>query len=306
MKIHITSHKSPDLDATVAAISYAYLKNKLDPANEYIAVSAGELNKETKFILEKFNLSEPAILENIKGLNIILVDHNESSQIQEGHEEANIIEVVDHHKINFNFNAPIFFESKPWGSTCSIIARKYCENSIEKPKNLASAMLAAILVDTVITKSPTCTETDKKIINKLSNIAGIEDWKEFGMDIFKVRSSVSKYEAIDIIKNDFKDFEFGEYKFGIGQIETVDLHEIEPREEELLIEMTKLKEENNYHTVILFLTDIINEGSKFLVITSDQAKVEQALKSKLIDSKVYIKDIMSRKKQVVPMLMEIF
>lgn len=306
MNIYVISHKSPDLDATIGAISYANLKNELDKDNKYIAVSAGKLNKETEYIIKKFNLPKPEIIENIAEKNIILIDHNESSQIQDGWEKANILEVLDHHKIDFKFNSPIQFETKPWGSSCSIIAHKYCKNNIEKPKKLAGAMLAAILVDTVITKSPTCTEHDEKIINKLSKIADIKDWKEFGMEVFKIRSSVNKYSAIDIIKNDFKDFNINEKKFGVGQIETVDLKELKLREDELLIELNKLKETEEYHSVILFLTDIINEGSKFLVTSDEPNKIENAFNTELKDNKMYVNGIMSRKKQVIPKIMEKF
>lgn len=306
MTIHIIGHKSPDLDSIMAAISYADLKNKLDPENNYIPARAGNLNEETEFILNKFNLKTPELLANIASKNIILVDHNENAQIQDGYKEANILEVIDHHKINFELPAPIEFETKPWGATCSIIAKKYCQNNIEKEKNISGGMLAAILVDTVITKSPTCTDSDKKIINKLSLISGIENWKEFGMEIFKIRSSVSKNSDHDIIKSDFKDFKLKENKFGIGQVETVDLSDFNNRKEGLLKEMNNLMNANDYHSVILFITDIINEGSLFLVASNDQNKIEEALKNKLNNNEVYINGIMSRKKQVIPMLTDIF
>ncbi len=305
MQIFVISHKSPDLDSSIAAISYAYLKNQIDNDNEYIPACAGKLNKETEYVLKKFNLDKPRILSNIANKNVILVDHNESSQIQDGWKQTNIIEVIDHHKINFELDSPIQFETRDWGSTCSIIQSKFKEHNIEIPKNTSRAMLAAILVDTVITKSPTCTKIDKEIINELAKVNKI-NWKKFGLEIFKVRSSVSKYSAVDIIKNDFKDFNFGGNKFGIGQIETVDLSELKPREEELINEMKKIKKEQNYHSIILFLTDIINEGSRFLVVSDNNGKIENALEKKLENNKVYLKGVMSRKKQVVPMLMKAF
>jgi manganese-dependent inorganic pyrophosphatase len=178
--------------------------------------------------------------------------------------------------------------------------------NIELDSNLAGLMLSAILVDTVITKSPTCTEIDKEIIAKLAEIAGVDDWKKMGMEIFKVRGSVSEKSAEEIIKNDFKDFEFKAGKFGIGQIETVDLNDFSEKEEALMAELAKMQAEGGYHSVILFITDIINEGSKFLVATSDVEAMEKALNGKLVDNKIYIPGILSRKKQVVPMLSEVF
>ena len=304
--VYIINHKSPDLDSTIAAIVYADFKNKLEATDKYISVSSGSLNKETKYILEKFGINEPEILNSLAEKEVILVDHNEFLQAQTGIEQAKIIEILDHHKIDFRYSEPIQIEVRPWGATCSIIADKYFKSDIELDKNTASALLAAILVDTVITKSPTCTEIDKNIIAKLASIADIGDWKEFGMEIFKIRSSVSSLSAIEIIKNDFKDFNFKAGVFGIGQIETVSMDDFASREDELLAEISKIREEIGYHTIILFITDIIKEGSKFLVATEDQGKIEQALNCKLENNQVYIDGIISRKKQVVPIFTEVF
>ena len=306
--IYIIGHKSPDLDSVAAAISYANLKNRTRKSNEteYIPAVAGAINKETEFCLKKFSFNAPEILKNIKGKNVILVDHNEFAQAADGIEQAKIIEVLDHHKVDFKYSEPIAFNVKPWGASCSIIAEKYFKNNLELNKNLAGLMLAAILVDTVITKSPTCTEYDKTIIEKLANIANIKDWREFGMELFKVRSTVSDLSDAEIIKSDFKDFNFKQGKFGIGQVETVDLNDFVKREDAIVKELNKIKKAENYHTVILFITDIIKEGSKFLIATDDQEKIEQALGVKLENKKVYIKGIISRKKQVAPGFVEVF
>lgn len=304
--VYVIGHKSPDLDSVAAAVSYANYKNKMAGTDIYQPAIAGELNKETKYLLNKLDLVEPELLEDAKGKELILVDHNESSQIVNGGEEAEVIEILDHHKINFSCDKPIEITVLPWGSSSSIIAKKYFDDKVEMGENLAVLLLGAVLVDTVITKSPTCTDMDKQIIDKLAEKANIPDWRGFGMEIFKVRSSVSDFEVIDIIKNDYKDFDFKAGKFGIGQIETVDLNDLANREEEIMKAMTELKEKEGYHTVILFITDIIKEGSKFLVVTEDQEKMEEALKNKLEEGKVYLEGVMSRKKQVVPMLTEIF
>ena len=306
--IYIIGHKSPDLDSVAGAISYANLKNRTQKSGDekYLPAVAGAINKETEFCLKKFSFSAPEILKNIKGKNVILVDHNEFAQAADGIDQAKIIEVLDHHKVDFKYSEPISFTVKPWGASCSIIAEKYFKNNLELNKNLAGLMLSAILVDTVITKSPTCTEYDKNIIEKLAGIANIKDWREFGMELFKVRSTVSDLSDKEIIKSDFKDFNFKQGKFGIGQVETVDLNDFVKREDAIVKELNKIKKAENYHTVILFITDIIKEGSKFLIATDDQEKVEQALGVKLENSKVYIKGIISRKKQVAPKFMEVF
>lgn len=304
--IYVIAHKSPDLDSTVGAIIYAAYKNKKTNTKNYLPVTPGPLNKETGYILEKFGFDKPEILNSLAGKEVILVDHNEFSQAQDGVDEAKILEVVDHHKIDFHYNEPIIFETYPLGSSCSIVAGKYWEDSFELTREEASILLAGILVDTVITKSPTCTETDKEIIDRLSKISGIKDWRAFGMEIFKVRSDITEFSDDAILKNDFKDFNFKAGKFGIGQIETADLSVFAGREDALLGAMEVLRLKDGYHSIILFITDIIKEGSQFLVASGDEATIEKALGASLINGRLYIPGIMSRKKQVVPMFTQIF
>ncbi len=305
-KIYIIGHKSPDLDSVAAAISYARFKNTRENTDKYVPAIAGEINKETRFVLEKFDFEVPEKLNSVAGKNIVLVDHNESAQSAEGVESANIVEILDHHKLDFKNVEPITVTIKPWGASCSIIADFYMNQTVVIDKNLAGLMLSAILVDTVITKSPTCTEIDKEIIDRLAGLAGIDDWQKFGMEIFKVRSDISDLSEVEIIKSDFKDFILAGNKFGIGQVETADLGIFELREDNLLIEMEKMLQTDNYHSVVLFLTDIINIGSKFLVVSNDIPKVEEALGAKLENKRVYIKGVISRKKQVAPKFSEVF
>lgn len=305
-KIYIIGHKSPDLDSVAAAIAYANFKNIIEDTDKYVPAVAGEINKETEFALQKFNFNAPEKMDNASGKEMILVDHNEAVHSIDGIAEAKILEVLDHHKVDFSYGEPIEFLVKPWGASCSIITKLYFERNVELNKNLAGLMLSAILIDTVITKSPTSTEEDKKIIEKLSEIAEISDWQAFGMELFKVRSSVSALSDQEIIKADFKDFNFKSGKFGIGQVETADLKEFSARENGLLDELAKLKKADNYHTVILFITDIINEGSQFLVVTDDEEGFKNAFGEELKDGRVYLKGVMSRKKQVTPKLSEVF
>lgn len=303
-KVYIIGHKIPDLDSMVSAIAYAKLKNTLEQTDKYEAVLSGDLNKETDYILNKFGFKKPAVLGNLENKTVILVDHNEAIHAADGIEKAKILEIVDHHKIDFKYAEPIQFLSLPWGSTCTIITDQYFKNDIMPEKDLAGLLLAGILIDTVMTKSPTCTETDKELIGKLAQISGIEDWQHFGMELFKVRAAVNHLSPSEIIKGDFKDFNFKVGKIGIGQVETVDLDEFASKEEEIVAELKKIQEENNYHSVILFITDILKEGSKFFVATRDQEKIEEALGAKFENNRVYIDGIISRKKQVTPKLIE--
>lgn len=305
-QIYVIGHKSPDLDSVAAAISYSNLKNKLGNTDLYVPAIPGEVNRETQFILDKFKINKPALLLDASAKNIIQVDHNEFSQAVSGIESAKIEEVLDHHKVVFNYSEPIPFLVKPWGSSCTIIATKYVANNVLIEPEMAGLMLSAILVDTVITKSPTCTAKDIEIIEILAKIANISNWKELGMEIFKVRSSVSELSDREIIRSDFKDFELRLGKFGIGQVETVNLAEFDDRQEGLLRELDKIRQESGCHSVILFITDIIKEGSLFLVSTIEPVKIDEVLGAKLENNRVYIDGIISRKKQVAPKFSQIF
>jgi manganese-dependent inorganic pyrophosphatase len=305
-KIYIIGHKNPDTDSVVSAICYADLRNRLEETDIYTPVIAGEISQATAFVLQKFGFNKPEILQNAEDKTLILVDHNEASQMVDGYAKAGITEIVDHHKFNFSYDEPIMITCRPWGSTVSLIVGMYFDNELEIDEKMAGLMLSAILDDTVITKSPTCTEIDEELIEKLSNLAGLEDWKALGMEIFKAKADVGALSEMEIIKNDFKDFVYENAKIGIGQVETVDLSDFADREEKILGEMKKLQESEGYHSIILFITDIINEGSKFLVISSDEELIEKALDAKLVDNKVYIEGILSRKKQVVPLINNIF
>lgn len=304
-KIYIIGHKSPDLDSVVSAIAYADFKNKLEGVNIYEPAIAGEPNKETKYILDRFGFDIPQKLNNLAGKKVILVDHNESSQSADGVNEAEILGILDHHKLNFSYNMPVEVKTLPWGSSCSIVMKEYLQNNIQIEKNLASIMLSAVLADTVITKSPTCTEMDEKIIEELSKISGISDWKELGMEIFKISASTDDLSAEEMATNDAKEFDFKKGKFFINQLNTADLDVFSKRGEEVLEAMKKLKKERGYPTIITFVTDIIKGGSKFLVITDDKEGMEKAL-GKNLDEEIYLEGVMSRKKQVVPMLSKIF
>lgn len=306
-KIFVVGHKSPDLDSVAGAIAYAAYKNKTENTDKYIPATAGALNKETQYALEKFQFEAPEVLENASGKNLILVDHNEETQTVEGGDSAVIYEILDHHKINFSYPDPIKINIEAWGASCTIIANLFFANKkIEFDKNLAGLMLSAILIDTVISKSPTCTEVDVETMDRLAEMAEIEDWKAYGMELFKVRSDMSDMSDEAVIKSDYKDFDMGGKKLGIGQVETADLAEFEARSLSLLSEIEKIKAAGSYFAVVLFITDIINEGSLFLVKTDDQAGFVQAFGKELVDDRVFVEGIISRKKQVAPKLNEIY
>lgn len=303
--IYITGHKVPDLDSVAAAVSYAHLKQQTDPGREYIPVAAGEFNAETSYVFDKFGVKKPDVLTSLSGKLVILVDHNEKGQATDDLEGASILEIIDHHKMDFSYGDPIRVIIEPIGSTCSVIAKMYKADGIDIPQDLAGIMLGAVLTDTVITKSPTTTEDDLNVIEELARTAEIDDWRKFGMEIFKVRSSVSSLSDKDIVTADYKDFDINGRKFGIGQVETVDISQFDDRLSGLIKALEEKRAEGDYHSVLLFISDIIKEESLFLVSSEEPDKVAIAFGKEIKDG-IFTAKVLSRKKEVVPSLLKTF
>lgn len=301
MATYIFGHTTPDTDSIVGAISLTYLKNRL--GEECIAARQGELNPETQWILNKFGFEAPLLKTSYAGENVYLIDFMESSQSPKDIAEANILGIVDHHKLgDLKTNAPLEMWVRPVGCSNTIVKEMFDHYNVEIPKNLAGMMMCAILSDTVIFKSPTCTKVDTKACKELAEIAGVEDYKALGMEMFIVKSDVLNASPRELVLRDFKDFNMGGKKIGVGQLEVVDLSVFDTMKEDLFAAMKALKEEEGRHTVLLLLTDIMQEGSQLLVLSDDTSKIENAFDVKLEDAQVWLKGVMSRKKQIIPFL----
>ena len=314
MKVYVVGHMNPDTDSVCSAIVFSYLLNKWKEKDGLVKIEGeavpaiqGEPNPETKFVLEKFNVETPEIIEDVEGKTIALVDFSEKAQAPKNIEKAEIIAIVDHHKIgDVTTPNPILFVNLPVGCTATVLKKLFDWSGVEIPKELAGLMLASILSDTVIFKSATTTEMDKEVAKELAEIAGIENIEEFGIEVKAKLSAVDELSARDIILRDFKDFDMSGNKVGIGQIELVDLKLIEGRKEEILEELKKMKAEGGYHTIALMLTDIMKEGTELLVVTDDASVIEKAFGKKVEGNSVWLDGVMSRKKQVVPPLENAF
>lgn len=309
MVVYVIGHLKPDTDSIVSAIAYAKFKKLLGLNAE--PARAGELNLETKFVFEKFGATPPILLENAEGKELILVDHNEPGQIVKGYEKAKILEIIDHHRLGGLVTAePIYVHIEPVGSTSTIIANWYFEKGFELDKQLAALLLCAILSDTIIFSSPTCTDKDKNVAKRLAQIAGIAEVEKLGIEMFRAKSRLAEKSARDIILTDFKEYTFGSVKVGIGQIETVDLSELEPRLEEILKEMDKIRTERKYNMLIMMLTDILKKGSLLLYSADNPNWFKEAFSKYTLEKKAkrayYVSGLLSRKKQVVPPLQEYF
>ncbi len=289
---YVIGHKNPDTDSIVSAIGYAYyLKQK---GIEVVPARQGEINAETKFVLEKFGLNEPVLIEYSENDQYYLVDHNSREESIDGLKDEQILGVVDHHKIALTTSIPIYYHSEPIGCTATIIAKMMIKDGIEIPKEIAGALLGGILSDTVIFKSVTTTEEDKEIAKKLAEIAEV-DPLEFGVQMKKKLADVSNLSAEEIVRRDMKVFNLAK-KIAIGQVEQVDW-EIMNRKEELLKAMEKIKEEG-YDLVALMITNILEESTRLLFV-GDEEIIRKAF-GEPKDNEIYLEGVMSRKKQVVP------
>ncbi|MDA8233453.1 MAG: putative manganese-dependent inorganic diphosphatase [Clostridia bacterium] len=233
---------------------------------------------------------------------VILVDHNEKSQAVPGLEQAEILEVIDHHRLgDVTTGEPIYFRNEPVGCTATIVTSMYNEQGVEIPSKIAGLLLGAILSDTVIFKSPTCTPRDRVAAQQLAAIAGVEA-EEFSREMYKAGTSLAGRTPKEIIFEDFKEFHMGDLYVGIGQVETMDSGSVAQLMDELLQEMGTIKENKGYDLVLLMVTDILQEGTELLVVGDRVEVVEKAFSAKLDGGKTFLPGVMSRKKQVVPPL----
>lgn len=305
MANYVVGHKIPDSDSICSAIALSYLKTTL--GEHTVPARLGELTPETMFILDKFGFEQPELKTSYAGEGVYIVDHSDLELAPDDIAQATILGIIDHHKLgDLTTTSPLEIWVRPVGCTNTIIKMMYDFHNVQIPKNIAGAMLCAILSDTVIFKSPTCTTADIKCVEALAEIAGIEDFKELGMDMFRVKSAVQGTPIRDLVKRDFKDFNMNGHKVGIGQLEVIDLAVFDDIKDELYDDIAELKAEGGRHSVFLLLTDIMKEGSELLIASDSAILAEQAFGVIPKDGKAWLDGVLSRKKQVVPPLQEIF
>ncbi len=305
MALYITGHKIPDSDSICSAIAVAYLKNAQDI--EAIACKQGDINPETAWILKQFDFEIPITKTSYAGEDTFITDTTDLALCPDDILDANVVGVVDHHKLgDLTTSTPLEAWIRPVGCSNTIVKEMYDFYGVEIPANIAGIMMCAILSDTVIFKSPTCTKADTKAVKELAKIAGVENPKEMGMEMFKIKSAIEGTPIRDLVMRDFKDFNMSGTKVGIGQLETVDITMFDDMKEDLLKELETLKKEGERHSVLLLLTDIMKEGSELLVSSNDTSKIEEAFDVTITDNKVWLDGVLSRKKQVVPFLEKVF
>ncbi|CAI6331065.1 manganese-dependent inorganic pyrophosphatase [Bacillus subtilis] len=301
-KILIFGHQNPDTDTICSAIAYADLKNKLGFNAE--PVRLGQVNGETQYALDYFKQESPRLVETAANEvnGVILVDHNERQQSIKDIEEVQVLEVIDHHRIaNFETAEPLYYRAEPVGCTATILNKIYKENNVKIEKEIAGLMLSAIISDSLLFKSPTCTDQDVAAAKELAEIAGV-DAEEYGLNMLKAGADLSKKTVEELISLDAKEFTLGSKKVEIAQVNTVDIEDVKKRQAELEAVISKVVAEKNLDLFLLVITDILENDSLALAIGNEAAKVEKAFNVTLENNTALLKGVVSRKKQVVPVL----
>ena len=303
--ILIFGHKNPDTDTICSSIVYNDLKRIQGMDSE--AVRLGEINDETKYALEYFNVRLPRLVEEVEeGQNVILVDHNEFQQSANGIEKAVIREVIDHHRIaNFETAAPLYYRAEPLGCTATILKKIYEEQNVNIDKQMAGLMLSAIISDSLLFKSPTCTLQDKVAAEELAKIAEV-DAQEYGLAMLKAGASTTDKTAETLISLDAKEFVLGADKLVVAQINTVDASEVADRKEELEAAINAELSSKGLAAYVFVITNILTSDSEVLVLGEKQDKVAAAFGKTLENDFMTLEGVVSRKKQVVPQITEEF
>lgn len=304
-KVLVFGHKNPDTDSITAAISYAYLKQQLGMDAE--AVRLGVVTNETAYALEQFGFEAPRLIEKAapEATKVILVDHNEKQQSVDDLDEVQVIEVVDHHRIaNFETSDPLYYRAEPVGCTATILNKLFKENGVEVPKDIAGLMLSALISDSLLFKSPTFTEEDRLAAKELAAIADV-DAEVYGLEMLKAGADLSGKSLEELISMDAKEFTFESgLKIEIAQVNAVDIEEVMQNQKELEATIGKVIEEKELGLFLFVVTDIINNDSIVLALGQEAERASSAFDVSLLNNTATLKGVVSRKKQIVPVLTE--
>ncbi len=301
-KTLIFGHKNPDTDSILSSIVMANLENEL--GNEAIPVRLGKINKETEYVFNYLQIERPEEISDIEdGQNVILVDHNECTQSANNIANANILKVVDHHTMNFVAPYQLYYRAEPVGCTATVLYKMYKEYDVEISKTIATLMVSSIISDTLLFKSPTCTKEDKIVAEKLANIAEI-DLELYGKELLKAGTDISEFTPEEVINIDSKLFEKGGKKFKIAQINTADLDDVFKNKAYFETAINNEIANENLDLYVFAATDILNSNSKIITLGNDAGIVEKAYGVTLDDHTAMLENVVSRKKQMLPKILE--
>ena len=302
-KVLIFGHKNPDTDSITSSLVMANFEKKL--GRDVEACALGEPNKETQYVLDYLGIEAPRVIDSIPdGADVILVDHNNPLESIDNLDKLNILKVVDHHCVYLNTSYPLYYRAEPVGCTETILFKMYKEYNVEVDKQIATLMMSAIISDTLLFKSPTCTEEDVKAVKELAKIAEI-DYEAYGMDMLKAGTDLSSFSIEEILNLDAKEVNFKSTKAIINQVNTASIPDVMEMKAELEEGMNNVIEEKGLDLFILLITDIVNSNSQVIALGKDAHLVEKAYNVTLEDNTALLKGIVSRKKQVIPVVTEV-
>ena len=301
-KVLIFGHKNPDTD-TICSAMVKEILNKKRGCKKSKAVRLGNVNKETQYALNYLGMETPELIEKIEeGQEVILVDHNEFNQSVEGIEKAKILEVVDHHRIsNFETSEPLYYTARPFGCTSTILFEEFKASGIEIEKTEAILMASAIISDTLLLKSPTTTDYDRKALEELGKIAGI-NIAEYGLEMLKAGTDLDDFSAEELINLDAKSLDKDGTKFVIAQVNTVSIEDVLKRQNELEEAIKNAIAEKGLSLFVLAITDILNSNSEIIALGTKTDAVEKAFDKKLENNRAFLEGVVSRKKQLLPFI----
>ena len=305
-KALIFGHKNPDTDTICSAIAYADLKTKL--GFEVEAVRLGNVSAETQFALDAFKASAPRLVETVANevKEVILVDHNERQQSASDIDQVRVAEVIDHHRIaNFETSGPLYYRAEPVGCTATILKKMYKENGVEIAPNIAGLMLSAIISDSLLFKSPTCTPEDVAAARELAAIAGV-DADKYGLEMLKAGANLADKSIDELVSLDSKEFSMGSAKVEIAQVNAVDVNDVLSRQAELEAKLNGIIAAKGLDLFLFVVTDILNNDSVGVALGKEATAVEEAYNVKLDANRAVLKGVVSRKSQIVPVLTDIF
>lgn len=301
-KTLIFGHKNPDTDSIMSAMVMENLEKEL--GNEVKAVRLGKINKETEYVFNYLQIERPEEIKDIEdGQNVILVDHNESTQSADNIENAKILKVIDHHTMNFVAPYQLYYRTEPVGCTATVLYKMYKEYDVTITKTIATLMLSAIISDTLLFKSPTCTPDDKAVAEKLAKIAEV-DCDTYGKELLKAGTDISEFTPEEVINIDSKLFEKGGKKFKIAQINTADIDDVFKNKAYFETAINNEIEKDNLDLYVFAATDILNSNSKIISLGHDSGIVEKAYGVTLDDNTAMLENVVSRKKQMLPKILE--
>ncbi len=302
-KTYIFGHKNPDTDSITSSLVMTNFEKKLGNT-DVVACRLGNINKETEYVLNYLGIEAPELIETIEdGAKVILVDHNSPKESIDNLEKLNVLKVVDHHPLKLETSYPLFYRAEAVGCTETIMYKLYKENSIEIDKTIATLMVSAIISDTLLLKSPTTTDDDRKAVKELAEIAGINP-EVYGLEMLKAGTDLSSFSIDEILNLDAKKIDFKEVKSIVNQVNTADISDVMVLKSDLEARMNEIINEEGLDLFMLLITDIVNSNSQVIALGKSASLVEKAYGVKLENNTALLKGVVSRKKQVVPQITE--